>query len=57
MFLKTRSTNNAAKALDFDLLYESQPNWQTYKSLLQMAKVCFYEIKHLNPKDFRGVVG
>jgi hypothetical protein len=55
MFLKPRNAQAAAEALDFDLHYQPLPNWQTYKALLDMTKVCFYEIKHLTPRDFIDV--
>jgi len=55
MFLKPMNAQAAAEALDFDLHYQSLPNWKTYKALLDMAKVCFYEIKHLTPRDFIDV--
>ena len=55
MFLKPRSIQSAAEALNFDLHYEALPNWRTYKALLEMGKVCFYEVRHLKPKDFIDV--
>lgn len=55
MFLKPRNAQAAAEALDFDLHYQTEPNWQTYKALLDMTKICFYEIKHLSPRDFMDV--
>lgn len=55
MFLKPRNAKAAAEALDFDLQYKPLLNWHTYKSMLEMTKVCFYEIKHLTPRDFMDV--
>lgn len=55
MFLKPVNIKTAAEALDFDLNYHTKPNWQTYKALLEMSKVCFYEVKHLGPRDMIDV--
>lgn len=55
MFLKPTNSQSAAEALAFDLRYQSQPNWKTYESLLEMGKVYFKEIEHLGPRDLMDV--
>jgi hypothetical protein len=38
MFLKPSVTQVAAAAIGFDLQYRPEPNWLTYKRLIQMSE-------------------
>lgn len=51
IFLKPMVTKRAAEAYGFDFKYKSQPNWETYNSLLEFAKQVESDTKHLHPKD------
>ena len=51
IFLKPRVTQKAAEAYDYDFLYESSLNWNTYLSLLDFAHVIKKEIADLKPRD------
>jgi hypothetical protein len=44
-------TKRAAEKYGFDFKYKSQPNWETYKSLLDFAKQVEVDTKSLKPKD------
>ncbi len=52
IFLKPRVTQIATEKYKFDFKYQSKPNWETYKSLLQFAAVVKKDTKGLYPKDF-----
>jgi hypothetical protein len=51
IFLKPMVTKRAAEKYGFDFKYKSQPNWETYKSLLDFAKQVEVDTKSLKPKD------
>ena len=52
IFLKPRVTQVAAKKYGYDFAYQSKPNWETYKSLLDFAKQVRSDTADLKPKDF-----
>jgi len=51
IFLKPQVTKKAAEKYGFDFKYKSQPNWETYSSLLAFAKEVEKETKTWKPKD------
>ena len=51
IFLKPNVTRAAAKACDFDFLYRSRPNWETYASLLEFAATVRRDVRDLRPRD------
>lgn len=51
IFLKPMVTKRAAEKYGFDFRYKSQPNWETYNSLLDFAKLVEADTKALKPKD------
>ncbi|HEX5059376.1 MAG TPA: hypothetical protein VFV99_08455 [Kofleriaceae bacterium] len=51
IFLKPWTTQIAAEAYGFDFLYESRPNWMTYKSLLDFAARVRRDTRDLKPRD------
>lgn len=60
MFLKPKITQSAAAALGFQLNYRAQPNWLTYKCLLQMSETYKSEmlkkdLPALTPRDYIDV--
>lgn len=52
IFLKPTVTKIAAKKYDYDFNYVSKPNWNTYESLLQFAKLIKEDTKSYRPKDY-----
>lgn len=55
IFLKPRVTQVAAKKYDFEILYESKPNWKTYQSFLKFVKQIKKDIADLKPRDLIDV--
>lgn len=51
MFLKPDVTKKVANACDFELSYDIEPNWLTYKKLLDFSDFLFKQLVTLNPKD------
>jgi hypothetical protein len=51
MYLKPDVTKKAADACDFELNYSTEPNWLTYKKLLDFSSFLFKQLAELNPKD------
>jgi hypothetical protein len=51
MFFKPDVTKKAANACDFDLSYSTEPNWLTYRKLLEFSNFLFKQLKDLKPKD------
>jgi hypothetical protein len=51
IYLKPTVTKKAAEKYNYDLLYRSEPNWETYKSLLEFAALIKKDTKKLRPKD------
>jgi hypothetical protein len=52
IFLKPRVTQIAAEKYEYDFLYRSKPNWDTYKSLLDFAEQIREDNADLNPQDY-----
>ena len=52
IFLKPQVTKVAAKKYGYDFLYQSKPNWETYKSLLDFGEQVKKDTLTLKPKDF-----
>ncbi len=52
IFLKPRVTQVAAKKYEYDFVYQSKPNWETYKSLLDFAEQVRKDTADLKLKDF-----
>jgi hypothetical protein len=50
-FLKPNVTRIAAENYGFDFTYRSQPNWETYASLLSFAETVRRDVKDLKPRD------
>jgi hypothetical protein len=57
IFLKPRVTQRAAGAYAFDFHYQSRPNWETYRSLLEFAETVKRDTKDLKPKDMIDLQG
>lgn len=55
MFFKPDVTKKAANACDFDLSYSTEPNWLTYRKLLEFSNFLFKQLKDLKPKDMIDV--
>jgi hypothetical protein len=51
IFLKPIVTKTAAKKYDYDLIYKSTPNWETYESLLDFAACIKKDLSNLQPRD------
>jgi hypothetical protein len=52
IFLKPRVTQIAAEKYQFEFLYRSKPNWETYKSLLEFAEQIRKDTTDLRPHDY-----
>lgn len=55
IFLKPAVIRMAAEAYGFDLKYESRPNWGTYRSLLDFAKMIRSDTQDLGPRDMMDI--
>ena len=55
MFLKPTVTRLAAEAYGFDFRYESRPNWETYRSLLEFARQVRADTSDLGPRDMMDI--
>lgn len=51
LFLKPNATRAAAQEYGFDFHYRSQPNWETYASLLDFAEAVRRDQRELQPRD------
>lgn len=51
IFLKPTVTRRAAQAYGYDFSYQSNPNWETYSSLLQLAETLRSNLRDLRPRD------
>lgn len=51
MFLKPTVTKAAAAAYGFDFKYSSRPNWTTYRSVLEFARMVRGDLSDLRPRD------
>lgn len=52
IFLKPRVTQTAANNYDFEFLYRSKPNWETYQSLIGFAEKVRKDNADLKPVDY-----
>lgn len=52
IFLKPQVTKIAAKKYSYEFIYQSKPNWETYKNLLDFAEQVRRDTVDLKPKDF-----
>jgi hypothetical protein len=52
IFLKPNVTRRAAEKYGFEFQYASRPNWETYSSLLDFAKIVRRDLHDLRPRDF-----
>lgn len=50
-FLKPNTVRAAALAYGYELHYRSQPNWETYASLLDFAALVRHDVRDLRPRD------
>jgi len=57
IFLKPNVTRLAAKEYDFNFVYKSKPNWETYTSLLSFAEQVRRDTKDLGPRDMMDLQG
>ena len=51
VFMKPNTLRAAARAYDFDLGYQSRPNWGTYSRLLELGARVRSEQRDLRPRD------
>ena len=51
IFLKPTVTRIAAQKYGFDFTYRSRPNWETYASLLDFARIIRRDVRDLRPRD------
>jgi hypothetical protein len=51
IFMKPNTLRAAARAYDFDLAYQSRPNWGTYSRLLELAARVRSDQRDLGPRD------
>ena len=51
IFLKPNVTKIAAREYGFDLEYASKPNFDTYKGLLEFARMVRRDLSDLRPRD------
>lgn len=57
IFLKPNVTRLAAKAYEYDFVYRSKPNWETYTSLLGFAEQVRRDTIDLGPRDMIDLQG
>jgi hypothetical protein len=50
-FLKPMVTRRAAQEYGVDFQYHSRPNWETYSSLLDFARIVARDLSDLRPRD------
>ena len=55
ILLKPEITKQVADSLGFELNYRPEPNWRTYRSLLQMAEIYKQKLAPLKPRDLIDV--
>lgn len=51
IFLKPVVTRAAAERYGFDFRYQSRPNWDTYRNLLEFAATVRHDLADLRPRD------
>jgi hypothetical protein len=52
IFLKPRVTQAAAEKYQYDFVYRSNPNWETYQSMLNFAEQVRRDMAGLKPQDY-----
>jgi hypothetical protein len=55
MFLKPEITREAEARLGFHLSYQAQPNWQTYRKLLELGRLLMEQLRPLGARDLIDV--
>lgn len=55
MFLKPNITKIGARHYGFDFRYTPRPNWDTYASLLEFARIIRQDLEDLEPRDMIDV--
>lgn len=55
MVLKPTSTESMAARMNFDLRYQTVPNWSTFEALQRMASFLLQRLQQLGAKDFIDV--
>ena len=55
IFLKPKVTQKAAREYGFELYYNSQPSWATYKSMLEFAEIIRRDLADLKPRDMMDI--
>jgi hypothetical protein len=51
MFIKPTITRHAAELCGFEINYDPQLNWRTYRSVLEFSRYLFDELSELKPRD------
>ena len=51
LFVKPLTLRRAAEAYGFDLTYRSAPSWETYSSVLELARIVRADLTDLRPRD------
>jgi len=51
MYLKPLVTKRAAELYGFAFAYRSKPQWSTYASLLEFARIVSRDLRDLRPRD------
>jgi hypothetical protein len=51
IFLKPNTTREAARVLQLPFEYASRPNWNTYRSYLNLAGAVRHQIRDMRPRD------
>ena len=51
LFVKPMTMQRAAEAYAFDLTYRSAPGWETYRSVLDLARTVRDDLADLRPRD------
>lgn len=55
MFIKPSITQHAAELCGFEINYDPQLNWPTYRSVLEFSSYLFNELSELKPRDMIDV--
>jgi hypothetical protein len=55
LFVKPMTMRRAAEAYAFDLTYRSTPGWDTYGSVLELARTVRHDLADLRPRDLIDV--
>ena len=50
-YLKPLVTKRAAERYGFEFEYSSKPQWSTYASLLEFARIVSRDVRDLRPRD------